>query len=327
MENKKLLEVRDLVVEYRTDERLVQAVNGISLDLAPGETFGLVGETGAGKTTTALSILGLVPNPPGKVTGGQILYEGTDLLKLSDKQMRKVRGKKIAMIFQDPMTSLNPVMSVGDQIMEVYSLHNRVSKVQAMRKAQEMLGLVGIPGNRYADYPHQFSGGMKQRVMIAIALACSPSLLIADEPTTALDVTIQAQILDLISNLKRDFNTAVLLITHDMGVVAEICDKVGVMYAGEIVECGTLRDVFKNTTHPYTKGLFGSMPDLSSHKHRLDAIPGVMPDPANLPKGCKFCPRCKHSKPTCAYSEPDVVEISPTHKVRCALCAPGFERE
>ena len=240
MENKQLLEVKDLYVEYQTDERLVKAVNGISFDLNEGETIGLVGETGAGKTTTALSMLGLVPDPPGKVTNGEIIYEGIDLLKCTEKELRKIRGSNITMIFQDPMTSLNPVMTVGSQIMEVYGLHNKVSKIEATIKAQEMLEVVGIPGVRYSEYPHQFSGGMKQRVMIAIALACNPKLLIADEPTTALDVTIQAQILDLIRNLRRDFHTSVLLITHDLGVVAELCDKVAVMYSGEIVEYGTL---------------------------------------------------------------------------------------
>ena len=319
MENKQLLAVKDLYVEYQSDERLVKAVNGISFDLDEGETIGLVGETGAGKTTTALAVLGLVPDPPGKVTSGEILYDGIDLLKESEKELRKIRGSNITMIFQDPMSSLNPVMTVGSQIMEVYTLHNKVSKVQATIKAQEMLEVVGISGERYSEYPHQFSGGMKQRVMIAIALACNPKLLIADEPTTALDVTIQAQILDLIKNLRRDFNTSVLLITHDLGVVAELCDKVAVMYSGEIVEYGTLRDVFKNTSHPYTKGLFGSLPDLNSQKDRLEDIKGMMPDSANLPKGCKFYPRCKNGKPECELENPKMTDISPTHKVRCLL--------
>jgi len=321
MEMKQLLEVKDLYVEYQTDERLVKAVNGISFDLYEGETIGLVGETGAGKTTTALSILGLVPDPPGKVTNGEILYDGTDLLKCSEKELRKIRGSNITMIFQDPMTSLNPVMTVGSQIMEVYRLHNEVSRAEAVIKAQEMLEIVGIPGVRYSEYPHQFSGGMKQRVMIAIALACNPKLLIADEPTTALDVTIQAQILDLIRNLRRDFHTSVLLITHDLGVVAELCDKVAVMYSGEIVEYGTLRDVFKNTNHPYTKGLFGSLPDIQSKKDRLEAIKGMMPDSANLPKGCKFYPRCRYGRPECELESPAMTDISGTHQVRCLLCS------
>ncbi len=312
-----LLEVKDLFVEYRTDTRCVKAVNGISLELNAGETLGLVGETGAGKTTTALSIMGLVPNPPGKITAGSIVYDGTELTNCSERQRRKIRGNNIAMIFQDPMTSLNPVISVGEQIMEVYRIHNHASRAEAVEKAKEMLEIVGIPCERYCEYPHQFSGGMKQRVMIAIALACNPKLLIADEPTTALDVTIQAQILDLISNLKRDFNTSVLLITHDLGVVAEVCDKVAVMYAGEIIESGTLRDVFKNTAHPYTKGLFGSLPDLTTKKDRLDAIPGMMPNPANLPDNCKFSPRCQFCTEVCSKNAPPIISLSETHQVRC----------
>lgn len=313
----KILEIKDLFVEYRTDSRRVQAVNGISFSIGAGETLGLVGETGAGKTTTALSIMGLIPDPPGKIVSGEIYSDGVELTGLQEKKRRKIRGEKIAMIFQDPMTSLNPVMSVGSQIMEVYQIHNKVSRAEATRKAVEMLEVVGIPGERYSEYPHQFSGGMKQRVMIAIALACNPKLLIADEPTTALDVTIQAQILDLIRNLKRDFNTAVLLITHDLGVVAEVCDKVAVMYAGEIVESGTLEDVFKHTIHPYTKGLFGSLPDLNSKKDRLDTIPGMMPDPANLPQGCKFQSRCQHCTEQCLRAVPPVTALSDTHFVRC----------
>jgi len=320
----KLLEVKDLFVEYQTDARKVQAVNGVSFSISAGETLGLVGETGAGKTTTALSIMGLIPDPPGKIVSGGIYSDGVELTALPEKKRRKIRGEKIAMIFQDPMTSLNPVISVGSQIMEVYQIHNKVSRAEATRKAMEMLEVVGIPGERYSEFPHQFSGGMKQRVMIAIALACNPKLLIADEPTTALDVTIQAQILDLIRNLKQDFNTAVLLITHDLGVVAEVCDKVAVMYAGEIVESGTLADVFKHTAHPYTKGLFGSLPDLNSKKDRLDTIPGMMPDPADLPQGCKFQSRCQFCTERCIRSVPPVTALSETHFVQC-FCAKAGE--
>ena len=252
----KILEVSDLQIRYVTDEETVRAVNGVSFTLERGESIGLVGETGAGKTTTALGIMGLVPDPPGEIVGGSILFEDQDLLKLPEKQMREIRGGKISMIFQDPMTSLNPVMTVGAQIAEVVLLHNKISKAEARERAKEMLEQVGIPGSRCDDYPHQFSGGMKQRVMIAIALACSPELLIADEPTTALDVTIQAQVLELMRNLKKEYNTSLVLITHDLGVVAKICDKVAVVYAGEIIESGTLKDIYTDKRHPYTIGLF-----------------------------------------------------------------------
>ena len=255
-----ILEVHDLEIRYVTDEETVQAVNDITFSLERGESIGLVGETGAGKTTTALGIMGLVPDPPGEIVKGSILFEGEDLLKLSEKQMRRIRGGKISMIFQDPMTSLNPVTRVGDQIAEVILLHNKISKAEARKRAMEMLEQVGIPGARCDDYPHQFSGGMKQRVMIAIALACSPELLIADEPTTALDVTIQAQVLELMKKLKQEYQTSLILITHDLGVVAKICDKVAVVYAGEIVESGTLKEIYTDKRHPYTIGLFDSLP-------------------------------------------------------------------
>ena len=279
-----LLDVKDLVIHYETDDGLVQALNGVSLQIHTGKTLGLVGETGAGKTTLAKGIMQLVPNPPGKIKGGEVFYDGEDLLKKSVQEMREVRGKQISMIFQDPMTSLNPVMTVRDQIMEVILQHNKLSKEEAVKKADEMLELVGIPAARGREYPHQFSGGMKQRVIIAIALACQPKLLIADEPTTALDVTIQAQVLDLIQNLKKRDNTSMLLITHDLGVVAQTCDYVAIMYAGEIVEYGTLREVYKDIRHPYTKGLMASIPNLVEQVERLQAIDGLMPDPTIWPR-------------------------------------------
>lgn len=315
MEN--ILEIKDLTIQYHADKRVVEAVNKLNLTLAKGESLGLVGETGAGKTTTALGIMGLIPNPPGIITEGEIVFEGEDLLKLNKKKMREVRGKKISMIFQDPMTSLNPVMTVGDQIAESIRIHEKCSKAEAARKATEMLEMVGIPGERYAEYPHQFSGGMKQRVVIAIALSCNPELLLADEPTTALDVTIQAQVLDLIVKLKKEKQTSMILITHDLGIVAEVCDKVAIMYAGEIVEYGSLEQIYNNTCHPYTKGLFGSIPDLGSHVKRLSPIPGLMPDPANLPTGCSFCPRCSKACEKCQAENPDVIEVEPGHFVKC----------
>ncbi|MEA4969707.1 MAG: ABC transporter ATP-binding protein [Candidatus Pelethousia sp.] len=312
-----LLQIKELVVHYIVDKDVVESVNNITLSLNEGETLGLVGETGAGKTTTALSIMGLIPNPPGKVVGGEIFYNGLDLLKKTDKEMRKIRGKDIAMIFQDPMTSLNPVITVGDQIMEAIQLHEKSSKAEAAAKAKQMLELVGISGERYGEYPHQFSGGMKQRVVIAMALACNPRILIADEPTTALDVTIQAQVLDMMKRLKSEYNTAMLLITHDLGVVAEVCDKVAIMYAGEIVENGALRDVFGQPSHPYTLGLFNSIPDLDSTAERLQAISGLVPDPSNLPSGCRFHPRCQYAMERCAQQNPPAFEMTPEHHVKC----------
>lgn len=316
----KILEIKDLTIHYLTETGTVKAVNEITLDLDRGETLGLVGETGAGKTTTALGIMNLVPNPPGKIINGDIFFNGESLLKKTKHEMRKIRGSKISMIFQDPMTSLNPVITVGEQIAEVIRLHEKTSKADANIKAQKMLELVGIPGDRFNEYPHQFSGGMKQRVVIAIALACNPALLIADEPTTALDVTIQAQVLDLMNNLKRDLNTSMILITHDLGVVAEVCDKVAIMYAGEVVEYGTLEDIYNNTMHPYTLGLFGSIPDLEEDTERLKPIMGLMPDPSNLPDGCSFAPRCPYKDSNCEKNNPELVTISETHKVKCTKC-------
>ena len=315
MEN--ILEIKDLTIQYHADNRIVEAVNKLNLTLGKGESLGLVGETGAGKTTTALGIMGLIPNPPGIITEGEIVFEGQDLLKLNKKKKREVRGKKISMIFQDPMTSLNPVMTVGDQIAESIRIHEKCSKAEAAAKAVEMLEMVGIPGERYSEYPHQFSGGMKQRVVIAISLSCNPELLLADEPTTALDVTIQAQVLDLIVKLKKEKQTSMILITHDLGIVAEVCDKVAIMYAGEIVEYGSLAQIYNNTCHPYTKGLFGSIPDLDSHVKRLSPIPGLMPDPANLPAGCSFCPRCSAACEKCQTENPGMVEVEPGHFVKC----------
>ena len=312
-----ILEVRNLEIRYVTDEETVYAVNDISFALQKGESIGLVGETGAGKTTTALGIMGLVPDPPGEVVAGSIMFEGKDLLQLSEKQMREIRGGKISMIFQDPMTSLNPVMTVGEQIAEVVLLHNKISKAEARKRAIEMLEQVGIPGSRCDDYPHQFSGGMKQRVVIAIALACSPELLIADEPTTALDVTIQAQVLELMKKLKREYNTSLILITHDLGVVAKICDKAAVVYAGEIIESGTLQDIYTDKRHPYTIGLFDSLPDIENDAATLKVIQGMVPDPANLPEGCKFHPRCPYATEACKSGTIPPVRISESHMVRC----------
>ena len=321
--SEKLLEVKDLVIHYFTDGEEACAVNGLSFDLAPQEVIGFVGETGAGKTTTALGIMGLVPNPPGRVLNGEIIFQGKDLLKASEAEMRKIRGEKITMIFQDPMTSLNPVLTVGDQIAEVVLLHNKMSKKQAMARAMEMLEMVGIPGARCSEYPHQFSGGMKQRVVIAIALACNPELLIADEPTTALDVTIQAQVLDLMRKLKEDLKTSLIMITHDLGVVAEICDKVAVIYAGEVVESGTLKDIFTDHRHPYTEGLFASIPDLDDDVDRLHVIKGLMPSPTDLPTGCKFHPRCPYATERCASERPKPVHLSDTHMVLCPRAGDG----
>ena len=320
----KQLEIKNLTIHYETENGSVEAVNNVSFSLEKGHTIGLVGETGAGKTTTALGIMRLVPDPPGVIKSGEILFEGKDVLKLSEKEMRHVRGDQISMIFQDPMTALNPVKTVGDQIAEVIYLHQKVSKIEATKKACDMLEMVGIPAVRATDYPHQFSGGMKQRVVIAIALACTPALLIADEPTTALDVTIQAQVLEMMGRLKRELQTSMILITHDLGVVAEACDNVAVMYAGEIVEYGDLNDIYESDVHhPYTVGLFGAIPDLDKDTERLDPIDGLMPDPANLPKGCNFCPRCPHKTEKCETIPPKDIEVSPGHIIKCHL----FDKE
>ena len=315
---KPVVEVRDLIVHYETPVGVVEAVNNISFTIGQGETLGLVGETGAGKTTVALSIMRLLPTPPSRVIQGEIYLNGQNLAELSEKQMRKVRGKQVSLIFQDPMSALNPVQRVGDQVAEVIRLHQHMGKAQAYAKALEMLETVGIAASRAKDFPHQFSGGMKQRVVIAIALACQPELIIADEPTTALDVTIQAQVLDLIKDLREKYNTAMLLITHDMGVVAQVCDEVAVIYAGTIVEYGTKEQIFDHPTHPYTIGLFGAIPDMNEDEEWLHPIDGLPPDPTNLPKGCPFAPRCKFAKAECEKGAIPVYKTADGHD--CACC-------
>lgn len=317
--NSPLLSVRNLTIHYITDDGIVRAVNDISFDLEKGKTLGLVGETGAGKTTTVLGIMNLVPDPPGKIISGQILVNGKDILKFKKNELKKYRGKVASMVLQDPMTALNPLITVGEQIAEVLRLHDKLSRADSYIKAAQMLELVGIPSDRINDYPHEFSGGMKQRVVIAIALACNPQLLIADEPTTALDVTIQAQVLSLIRDLIKKYGTSMILITHDLGVVTEICDEVAIMYAGQIVEKGDLEAVYEHTGHPYTRGLFGSLPSLAVKAHRLNPIEGLMPDPTDLPKGCAFHPRCPDKMPECVSRTPVVIETEPGHFVRCLL--------
>ncbi len=314
-----LLDIKNLSIHFQTEEGDVCAVNGIDLSVEPGKTLGLVGETGAGKTTTALGILRLVPEP-GKVLSGTIEYKGKDIMKMSEKEVQDIRGNEISMIFQDPMTALNPVMTVGDQVAEVVLRHQNCSKSEAQGRMIEILGKVGIGAERAGDFPHQFSGGMKQRVVIAIALACNPKLLLADEPTTALDVTIQAQVMSMINDLKEEFGTSMILITHDLGIVAESCDTVAIMYAGKIVETGSLEDIFDHTAHPYTIGLFNSIPSLEKDTHRLQPIAGLMPDPANLPSGCSFHPRCPYADDMCSQQEPSAIELSPGHLCRCHHC-------
>lgn len=315
-----LLKIKDLEVQYVTTDATVCAVNGISFSIAKGECVGLVGETGAGKTTTALSIIGLLPDPPAKVRSGEIIFDGVDLLKLDEAKMQKIRGNDITMIFQDPMTALNPVKRVGEQIAEVIALHQNCGKEEAMERAKKMLDDVGIQPERAAEYPHQFSGGMKQRVIIAIALACEPKLLLADEPTSALDVTIQAQVLNMMIDLRKKYQMSMLFITHDLGVVVKVCDKVGIMYAGEIIEFGSLEDIYTNAKHPYTKGLFNSIPSLTHKVKRLNPIKGLMPNPAELPSGCKFHPRCPHATDKCREIVPESTTIREGHYVRCHIC-------
>ena len=311
------LKVENLEVIYTSGKKIVRAVNDVSFSMKKGETLALVGETGAGKTTIARSILGILPNPPAKMLGGKILLEGQNLTALSEEEMLKIRGGKIAMIFQDPMTALNPLMTVGDQIREGLLLHNEYTKEQAEKKAEEMLEMVGIPRERAVEYPFEFSGGMKQRVVIAMALACNPSLLLADEPTTALDVTIQAQVLDLIKELRQKYNTSMILITHDLGVVAETSDNVAVVYAGRIIEYADKRELFKNPKHPYTHGLFGSLPSMTKGEKRLKPIAGSPPDPTELPEGCAFAPRCPRATDKCRKGSIPLTEIKTGHLCRC----------
>lgn len=316
-----LLRIDDLRVHFRTDTGLVKAVEGLNLTVRQRENLGLVGETGAGKTTTALAVMRLIETPPGVIPSGSVRFDGKELLSQPEHEMRSVRGGEISMIFQDPMTSLNPVLTVEEQIAEMIRLHQKVSDGEALSKAREMLSLVGIRPERGRDYPHQFSGGMRQRVVIAIALACNPKLLIADEPTTALDVTIQAQVLELMKELRRRFNTSMIMITHDLGIVAEICDRVAIMYAGRIVESGDTEGLFTNPVHPYTRGLFDSIPDVYMTIRRLKAIGGLPPDPTNLPDGCCFSPRCAHAVSECFEREPVMVEVAPGHYVACPVMA------
>jgi peptide/nickel transport system ATP-binding protein len=316
----KLLEVKDLFVQYNTDEAVIYAVNGISFSLEKGETLGLVGETGAGKTTLALSMLRLLPEYVGKITSGSIEYKGENILNLSKEAMRKIRGEKISMIFQDPMTSLNPTKTVGLQIREVLNLHfKNLSAAQKQAKVDNLFRLVGIPPERQNEHPFQFSGGMKQRIVIAMALIGEPELILADEPTTALDVTIQAQILELIRKLQAEFNTAMILITHDLGIVVEICNRLAVIYSGQILEMGTIKDIYeKKENHPYTEGLFKCIPDLHTDAERLTPIKGNMADPENLPAGCKFCERCNYRMDICEKKAPDYY-VKGTHSIKCHL--------
>ena len=319
MEHKQtpVAKVDDLVIHYETRDGVVEAVNGISFEIMPADTFGLVGETGAGKTTVALAMMGLLPYPPTHIIRGTIEIDGEDIAKKSKNDVRAIRGKKVSMIFQDPMTALNPVIGIGDQIAEVILLHEKCSKAEAQQKATDMLQMVGIRPERYKDYPHQLSGGMKQRVVIAIALACNPELLIADEPTTALDVTIQAQVLDMIKDLRDKFGTALMLITHDFGIVADICNKCAVVYAGEIVEVGSVEDIFDRPQHPYTLGLFGSIPSMDKEVERLQPVKGQIIDPTDLPPYCSFCDRCDRCTEECRKVDPKAVEVSPGHFVKC----------
>ncbi len=324
MDNKEvLLKVENLVVHYETHNAVVEAVNNVSFEIRSGQTLGLVGETGAGKTTIALAIMSLLPKYTGKIIQGSIEFDGKDITSLSGKEIRAIRGRDISMIFQDPMSSLNPVMRVDAQIAELIRLHQHVSRADAAKQAQEILKKVGIQPERAGEYPHQFSGGMKQRVVIAMALACNPRLLIADEPTTALDVTIQAQVLDLIRGLKNESGTSMLLITHDLGVVAETCDTVAVIYAGEIVEFGSLEDIFDHASHPYTQALFATIPSLDKDVERLQPISGPAVNAADLPEGCSFCGRCLKAQEICKTHDPASVEVSPGHMVKCVLAEQG----
>lgn len=322
---KNLLEVKNLKTYFFTEDGVVPAVDGVDFELKPGQTLGIVGESGCGKSVTSISILRLVPNPPGKIVEGEILFEGKDLVQATESEMQHIRGNDIAMIFQEPMTSLNPVFTIGRQIIEAIMLHQKLDKNAARERCIEMLKLVGIPRAEQAidEYPHQFSGGMRQRAMIAMALSCNPKLLIADEPTTALDVTIQAQIIELMKDLKEKLNTAIILITHDLGVVAEMCEHVIVMYAGKVVEEADVMDLFTDPKHPYTVGLMRSKPSLDNNQERLEVIPGAVPNPLAMPEGCTFHPRCPHAMDICKEKVPTLKSIEKGRKVRCWL----YEKE
>lgn len=321
MATEKLLEVRDLKTYFFTDNRVTKAVDGVSFDVFKGETVAIVGESGSGKSVTSLSIMRLIPQPPGKIVEGSVIFDGKDLLTLTERQMTRVRGNDMAMIFQEPMTSLNPVFTIGNQIAEAVTRHHGLKKAEAYERAVQLLKLVGFPRaeETIGEYPHQLSGGMRQRAMIAMSMSCDPKLLIADEPTTALDVTIQAQILDLMIDVKNKFNSSILLITHDLGVVAEIADRVMVMYGGQVVEESTVEKLFENPRHPYTLGLLGSIPKIDEDRERLEQIPGTVPPAHDFPKGCRFAPRCSKAMPHCTEAPPQLIEVEPGHKVRCYL--------
>ena len=320
--NNNILEIKNLHTYFYTDSGVIKSVDGVDIELREGSTLGIVGESGSGKSVTALSVMGLLMGTTGKVAEGEILFEGRDLTKLDDEERRKMRGEKISMIFQEPMTSLNPVMKIGDQITECILMHNNISKQEAWDKAVEMLKLTGVPRveRMMKEYPFQLSGGQRQRVMIAMALVCKPKILIADEPTTALDVTIQAQILDLMENLKQKTGTSILFITHDLGVVAEVCDDVVVMYSGRVVEKGDVKSIFANPSHPYTKGLLASIPKLGACAEELESIPGNVPNPKYMPQGCKFAPRCSCAFDKCREEEPGFYDVGGGHMSRCWLC-------
>ena len=320
-----LIEVKKLVTQFSGKNGTVTAVDGVSFNIKKGETLGIVGESGCGKSVTSMSILRLIPPQSGKIASGEILFKGKDLTRLNQKEIRQIRGNEIAMIFQDSMTGLNPVMTIGKQLVETITAHSKMDKKEAWERAREMLMKVGIPSpaQRLKEYPHQLSGGMRQRVMIAMALSCNAALFIADEPTTALDVTIQAQILDLMNQLKKETGTSILFITHDLGVVAEVCDDVAVMYCGRVVERGDVKTIFANPSHPYTKGLLGSIPRLGDAGKELKSIPGNVPNPKYMPKGCKFEPRCPYASEKCREEEPGFFQIEEGHISRCWLCESG----
>lgn len=321
MNDKRILEVNGLRTSFFTDDGEIPAVDDVNFHINEGEIVGVVGESGCGKSVTSLSIMGLVPSPPGKIVGGEILFKGEDLTKASEKRMRQLRGNDVAMIFQEPMTSLNPLFTIGEQLIEAIRLHNKWNKKQAKDRAVEMLNLVGLPRAEKLidDYPHQLSGGMRQRVMIAMAMVCNPKLLIADEPTTALDVTIQAQILKLMRRLNKEFGTAIMLITHDLGVVAEVCERIVVMYSGKVVEQGSVDEIFNHPKHPYTIGLIKSVPDMRKKVKRLYSIPGNVPKPGSIKQGCRFAARCEHALKRCFNETPSLYETNQGHYARCFL--------